>query len=242
MRTRIRRGAAVALTVSALTFTAACGGSADKGGSDKAKTSEAPSASAEKPAEAAAKPLTEAQMKAGVLAVADLPKGWADAPTEPGDDNTYKVDKPECQPLSDLLQKKIAGATIGAEEDFRGDNGASQLTHQIMSFPGTGATDFMKSTGTAADKCASFSTELEGTPMVIKVTKLDAPKSGEETHGVALSMDLGGEMALTINVVVARQGAGVSRVIYMPGTANAGKSVNDLAKIAGDKFAKAAQG
>ncbi|MEU0272779.1 hypothetical protein [Streptomyces sp. NPDC006307] len=241
MRTRIRRGAAVALTVSALTFTAACGGSADKGGSDKAKTSEAPGKPAEKPAEAAAKPLTEAQMKAGVLAVADLPKGWADAPTE-SDSTTYKVDKSECQPLSDVLSQKIAGATVGAEEDFRGDNGASQLNHRIVTFSGTGAADFMKSIGTAVDKCTSFSTDMEGTPIVLKVAKLDAPKSGEETHGVALSMDLGGEMALTINVVVARQGAGVSRVIYMPGTANAGKSVNDLAKIAGDKFVKAAQG
>ncbi|MEU7277308.1 hypothetical protein AB0A69_00715 [Streptomyces sp. NPDC045431] len=241
MRTRIRRGAAVALTVSALTFTAACGGSADKGGSDKAKSSEAPGKSAEKPAEAAAKPLTAEQMKAGVLAVADLPKGWADAPTESGS-SPYKVDKSECQPLTDMLQKKVAGATVGAEEDFRGDNGASQLNHQVMTFSGTGAADFMKSVGTAADKCTSFSSDLEGTPMAIKVAKLDAPKSGEETHGVALSMDLGGEMALTINVVVARQGAGVSRVMYLPGVANAGKSVNDLAKLAGDKFAKAAQG
>ncbi|MET9427567.1 hypothetical protein [Streptomyces sp. NPDC003036] len=241
MRTRIRRGAAVALTVSALTFTAACGGSADKGGSDKAKTSEAPGKPAEKPAEAAAKPLTEAQMKAGVLAVADLPKGWADAPGTPSTD-TYKADKPECQPLAGLLQQKITGATVGAEEDFVGGDGANQLTHQIMGFSGTGAADFMKPVITAADKCTSFSSDMEGTPMTLKVQKLDTPKQGEESVGVRLSMDLGGAMEFAANIVLVRQGAGVSRVVYVPGSADAAKNVNDIAQRAGDKFVKAAQG
>jgi hypothetical protein len=239
MRTRIRRGVAVALTVSALTFTAACGGSSDKGGDSAAKGKDKDAAApADKPA---ATPLTAEQMKAGALTVADLPKGWT-ASKNPADDSAYKADKPECQPIATLLQNKVAGATIGANEDFAGGNGANQLSHQIMTFPGTGAADFVSPVGAALDKCTGFKVTMEGVPAELKVEKLTAPKTGEESHGVRVSMDLGGAMEFALHVVVARQGTGVSRLVYIPGTPAAAKDLDDLAKRAGEKFVKAAQG
>ncbi|MER7109718.1 hypothetical protein [Streptomyces sp. NPDC000229] len=236
MRTHIRRGIAVALTVSALTFTAACGGSSDKGGDSAAKGKDKETAK-EAPA---ATPLTAEQMKAGVLAVADLPKGWVVA-KNPITATTYKADKPECQPIATLLQNKIDGATMGPTQDFTGGNGLNQLTHQVMTFPGTGATDFVTSIGTAADKCTGFKATMEGVPAQLKVEKLEAPKAGEESHGVRVSMDLGGAMEYALHFAVARQGSGVSRVVFVPGAPAAAKDYADLAKRAGDKFVKAAQ-
>ncbi|MFF8829517.1 hypothetical protein [Streptomyces sp. NPDC015131] len=241
MRTRTRRGVAVALTVSALTFTAACGGSSDKGG-DSGKDKAAGS-SAGKPADKAAEatPLTAAQMKAGALTVADLPKGWT-VTKNPADASAYKADKAECQPIADLLAKNVSGATVGADVDFSGGNGADQLTHQIMTFPGTGAADFVSSVGTAAEKCTGFKTAMEGVPAELKVEKLTPPKTGEESHGVRVSMDLGGAMEFALHVAVSRQGAGVSRVVYLPGLPASAKNFDDLAKRGGEKFVKAAQG
>ncbi|QGV80709.1 hypothetical protein [Streptomyces ficellus] len=242
MRTRIRRGVAVALTVSALTFTAACGGgSSDKGDDSAAKGKDK---AAEQPADkpAAATPLTAAQMKAGTLTVADLPKGWVSMKNPASTDEVPKADKPECQPIADLMHDKIAGATMGANADFTGGNGANQLTHQVMTFPGTGAADFVTPIGEASEKCTGFKTTMEGAPVELKVAKLAAPKTGEESHGVRVSMDLGGAMEFALNVVVARQGSGVSRLVFLPGTPDAAKELDDLAKRAGDKFVEAAQG
>ncbi|MGI5355107.1 hypothetical protein ACQI4E_07275 [Streptomyces sp. CA-252508] len=240
MRTRIRRGVAVALTVSALTFTAACGGSSDKGGDSAAKGKDKDAAApADKPA---ATPLTAEQMKAGALTVADLPKGWTAMKNPASTDDVPKADKPECQPIANLMHDKIAGATMGANNEFNGGNGANQLAHQIITFPGTGAADFVTPIGTALEKCTGFTTTMEGAPVKLKVEKLTAPKTGEESHGVRVSMDLGGAIEFALNVVVARQGTGVSRLVYLPGTPAAAKDLDDLAKRAGEKFVKAAQG
>ncbi|MEE1753420.1 hypothetical protein [Streptomyces sp. SP18CS02] len=246
MRTRIRRGAAVALTTSALVLTAACGGSSETDAKPEKSGSSAKAGDPAKGEDAAkdgqsATPLTAAQMKAGVLAVADLPKGWT-ASKNPADDSAYKADKAECQPIATLLQNKVAGATIGANEDFAGGDGANQLSHQIMTFPGTGAADFVTSIGTAAEKCTGFKTTMEGVPAELKVEKLNPPKAGEESHGVRVSMDLGGEMEFALHFAVARQGTGVSRVVLVPGTPASAKDFDDLAKRAGDKFAKGVQG
>ncbi|MEV3991149.1 hypothetical protein AB0J57_19790 [Streptomyces sp. NPDC049837] len=236
MRTRIRRGVAVALTVSALTFTAACGGSADKGG-DKADKSK--DKAADKPAAAA--PLTAAQMKAGILEVKDLPAGWK-AESAPSTGDQSKAEKPECQPLAQIMSDKIDGATMGGNQEFAHGGGASLLAQQIFSMPGTGAADFVKSVETAIPACATFSMVQDGQPVPVKAAALPTGKAGESSTGVRLTMEIPElKMKIESDVLIAQQGTGVMRLAYVPMNGEGHKAFDDLAKRAGDKFVKAAQ-
>ncbi|GAA4920546.1 hypothetical protein ACFPM3_01045 [Streptomyces coeruleoprunus] len=248
MRIRMRQGAAVALTLSALVFTAACSGSSDKGGDKpKAAQSSAPGTSADKPAEEAAEPaapLTEAQMKAGLLEVSELPKGWKVEPAAKTNDQP-KADKAECQPLALLMSDKIDGATIGGDREFGRESDSAILAQQIFTYADTGAASgFVKGVSSAVDACATFTMTQEGEKMQMKAEKLTAPQAGEESVGLRLTMDipqLG--MKVESDLLVARQGAGVLRLAYVPmGEKPDHGSYGDLAKRAGDKFVAGAKG
>ncbi|MFF8290744.1 hypothetical protein ACF068_16170 [Streptomyces sp. NPDC016309] len=235
MRTRIRRGVAVALTVSALTLTAACGGSSDKGdGAAKGKDAAKP---ADKPAAAA---LTAEQMKAGLLELKDLPAGWKAEAAAPSEDMPA-ADKPECKPINAIMGDKIEGTTLGDNAEF-GDKDSSILAELLATFSDDkAATDFMKTVATAADTCTGFSFTAEGQKVPVKVEKLTAPTAGEESTAVRLSMEMAPGMTIVSDLLVARQGAGLMRLAYVPTNQANHKNFDDLAKRAGDKFVKAAQ-
>ncbi|MFK4222629.1 hypothetical protein [Streptomyces sp. NPDC019890] len=250
MRTRMR-GVAAALTVSALCLTAvACEGSSDdkkpakteagkpeagkpEAGKTEPTTSEAP----------AVTPLTAAQMKAATLEAKDLPPGWKASKAEPSKDDP-KADKPECQPIAGVLADKIAGATIGGDMEFERGGGDSSLAQQVFTFPGTGAADYLKPISTALGACTGFSFEMEGMKADVKLAKLTAPQAGEEALAFRFKMAFP-EMAgfkIEMNLLVARQGTGVTRLAHVPANASGHKDFDGLAKLAGDKFTKAAQG
>jgi predicted RecA/RadA family phage recombinase len=238
MRTRIRRGVAVALTVSALTLTAACGGSSDKGGDSAAKGKDKETGT-EAPA---ATPLTAAQMKAGILEVKDLPAGWK-AESAPSTEDQAKAEKPECQPLAQLMSDKIDGATMGGNQEFANGDGTSLLAQQIFSLPGTGAADFVKGVQTALGACATFTVVQDGQKVPVKAVALPTAKAGESSTGVRLTMEIPElQMKIESDVLVAQQGTGVMRLAYVPMNGEGHKSFDDLAKRGGDKFVKAAQG
>jgi hypothetical protein len=241
MRTRMRRGIAAALTVSALCFTAAaCGGDDEKkpAAADKAKGDDK-ATSEEKPVTK----LTAAQMKAATLEVKDLPTGWKSNKLSTDNSPAPKADKPECQPLADMMAEKDAGATLGGDAEFENKAGEAELTHQVFTYDGTGAADFTKAIGTALDSCSSVSFTQDGEKADFKVAKLSAPKVGEDSHSFTMTMsvpELG--VDIKVNLMVASQGTGATRLVYMavPG----GKVTNafdDLVKRAGDKFVKGAQ-
>ncbi|CAL9290049.1 hypothetical protein SUDANB25_01700 [Streptomyces sp. SudanB25_2051] len=238
--TRMRRGAVVAMTASALFLTAACGGSSEKK-DDQAKGGESGSSAGQKPAAA---PLTEAQMKAGLLEVADLPAGWK-VEAAASSDQAPKAEKPECQPLAVLMSDKIDGATQGGSREFARGADSAILAHQVFTYSdGDAAAAFVKSVEEATGKCGSFVSVDAGEKMSVTAEKLTVPQVGEEAVGVRLVLDipqLG--MKLESDVLVARQGAGVTRLAYVPMGAKPDHSAfEDLAKRGGEKFAKAAQG
>ncbi|MEU8518203.1 hypothetical protein [Streptomyces sp. NPDC048577] len=243
MRTRIRHGVAAVLAVSSLALTAACGGSGDsdaKGGDEKSAGTPAASAKATESAPAAA-PLTEAQMKAGALALTDLPSGWK-ASTSESDGTVYKADKPECAPLATLLADEIAGATTGASVDYETAGTESLIGQQVATFPGTGAADLVKSVGTAVDACAGFGAEMQGMKMDVTLQKLTAPQGAEEAHAFRLKMKIK-DVGITVesNMLVASQGTGLTRFSHTPANASGHKDFDGLAKLAVEKFAKGAQ-
>lgn len=232
MRIRMRRGAAAALAVSALCFTAACGGAADQKqdkADDKAKEAPAPA------------PLTAAQMKAATLELKDLPAGWKVTKPEPSNEDP-KADKPECQPIAGTFADKVAGATVGGDQEFEG--GERSLAQQVFTYQdSSGATDFVKAISTALDTCKGFSFEMEGMKADVKTEKITAPKAGEESLAFRVKMVFPemAEVKFEINLMVARQGTGVTRVAHVPADASGHKDFDALAKLAGDKFTKGAQ-
>ncbi|WOI59493.1 hypothetical protein [Streptomyces fradiae] len=238
MHISIRRGAVVALTASALFLTAACGGSSDKEGDKGASEG---GGAGQKPAAA---PLTEAQMKAGLLEVADLPTGWKVETAAPSEDKP-KAEKPECQPLAQLMSDEVEGATEGGEREFGRNGDSAILAQQIFTYADDAAAKaFVKSVGDAVGACATFTTVQDGEKMTVTAEKLTAPQVGEEAVGLRLGMDipqLG--MKLESDVLVARQGAGMMRLAYVPmGEKPDHSGFEDLAKRGGDKFVKGAQG
>ncbi|WMX47154.1 hypothetical protein [Streptomyces roseicoloratus] len=242
MRTRIRRGLAAALAVSALSLTAACGGEAKddagKDGADKpaatAPTTAAPTS------EAPATALTAAQMKAAALELKDLPSGWKT--TKRSLAGGYKADKPECQELVGMFGGDVAGATKGADVDFTVGNNDSEISETVLTFAGTGAADYVKKFATAIDGCSTFTATSDGTKQKITVTKRTAPQGAEEAHAVTLGIEVAPGMVIEPNVVVARQGTGVARFLYLSDPATTKKDFDALARTATEKFAKAARG
>lgn len=245
--TRMRRGLAAALAVSALCLTAACGDSDDgeKKKDDKVVDGAAKGgdAAGEQGGDAAgAKPLTPTQMSAGVLTLADLPKGWkADKPDT--EEETGKIDKPECQALSGFFSTKVEGATMGSEGAFQGDGGGSMLNHQTFTFPDKGAADYVTAVGKALETCTAFTLTQAGEDMKVTVKKLAAPKAGEAAHAFRIAMDIPQlSMKFESDGMVAHQGTGAMRLMYTPPNAEGHPAFDDLAKRAGEKFAKGVQG
>ncbi|MFF5972058.1 hypothetical protein ACFY7C_11110 [Streptomyces sp. NPDC012769] len=243
MRTRISRGLAAALAVSALSLTAACGGgSADDGkkkdGADKpsagATTSAAPTSAAP------SGPLTAAQMKAGVLELKDLPSGWKTTKRQTGS-AVYKAEKAECQPIAALMNGEMDGATKGPTADFALGNNASEISEDVVTFPGTGAADFTKKLTTALDSCPDFAVTADGAKMKFTVKKTTAPQGAEEAHAFEIGMEVAPGIVIKPNLVFVRQGTGVLRFLYLADAAGM-KEYGSLTKLATDKFVKAAQG
>ncbi|MFG2866859.1 hypothetical protein [Streptomyces sp. NPDC048338] len=242
MRTRIRHGLAAVLAVSALSLTAACGGSSDD---DAAKGTDKPATAttaAEPTSAAPAVPLTADAMKAAALEAKDLPSGWKAGKAE-SDPATYKTDKPACEPLTTLLADKVAGATTGATVHYERGNGDSTLDQQVLTFPGTGAADHVKAIGTALDTCPGFTAEMEGMKMKITLQKLTAPQGAEQVQTFRMKMNIA-EYDITVesNVLVAAHGTGMTRFAHVPADASGHKDFDGVAKIVVEKFAKAAQG
>ncbi|MCM2388512.1 hypothetical protein [Streptomyces albipurpureus] len=230
MSIRMRRGAAALAAVSVLGLTAAaCGGSDGDKKSEKGQSD--------------AKPLTAAQMKAGVITPADLPAGYKPMGDGESAGSGHKADKKECQPIAEFMNDKVSGATVGGDVDLQNANGDSLISQQVLTFSGSGAQDFMKEAATALGECTAFSVEQGGQKVEVKVEKISGPKAGEDSHNFRMKMKMASlSIEIETNLLVARQGTGITRIAHIPGDATGHKDFDDLAQRAGDKFAKAAQG
>ncbi|MEV6400579.1 hypothetical protein AB0M39_38365 [Streptomyces sp. NPDC051907] len=242
MRTRMRRGVAAALTASALCLTAvACGGDDEKKSSSSAKGDDkGKGEAAEKPA---LKALTAAQLQASTLEVKDLPKGWKAEKATDDTEPAPKASKPECQPIAGMMSGKIDGATMGKSADFVTEGTATALSTHAFTFDGNGAADYTKAVGDALDKCTTVTFTSDGEKTDIAIAKLPAaPKVAEESHAFRMTMKIAElDVEVKVDLLVARQGSGISRSAFIPGEDPKGDTIfADIAKRAGDKLVKGA--
>ncbi|MGW7360630.1 hypothetical protein ACWGI0_29385 [Streptomyces sp. NPDC054802] len=245
MRTRIRRTAAAALTASALCLAGTACGAEDDNKPSASKSGDAKGSASDKPAEESksVEPLTEAQMKASLLELGDLPSGWTADKVPASGDAAPKADKAECQPLADLIGDEVKGSTKGGDADFKGAGGKTQLSQQVFTFPGTGAADYVKAIDTALAACTSVPFDMEGAKVPVKIARIDAPKAAEASQAFTMSFEFAPGVEIKSNLLVAHQGTGATRVAFMnDGGAEAQKSFGELVTLVGDKLVKGAQG
>lgn len=244
MRTRIRRTAAAVLTASALCLAGtACGAEDDKKPS-ASKSGDAKGSANDEPAEESksVEPLTEAQMKASTLELGDLPSGWSVRKVPASADAPPKADKPECQPLADMLAA-VQGATVGGDVDFIQAGGTIELAQQVFTLPGTGAADYVESVGTAVKSCTTMSIDMEGAKVPVKVAPLDAPDIAEASQTFTMAMEFAPGVEIKASVVTAHQGTGATRAVFKhAGGDKVQKAFPDLVTRVGDKLVKGAQG
>ncbi|MFD4141401.1 MULTISPECIES: hypothetical protein [unclassified Streptomyces] len=244
MRTRMFRGVAAAVTVSALCFTAAaCGGEDEKkpaasGEKSKDKGGE------EKPAEASTTPLTAEQLKAATLEAKDLPAGWTGKTAEADTTKPPTADKPECQPIANMMAGTLPGGTGGPNMEFSTKGENDNLSEQVFTFEGTGAAEFTKAIGTALETCKAAVFTQDGEKTKVTFAKLSAPKAGEESHAFTMGMSMEGLGAdVKISMLVARQGTGVARAAYVAiDNPKSEAAFGDLVTRMGAKLVKGAQG
>ncbi|WP_323445867.1 hypothetical protein [Streptomyces yaizuensis] len=227
----MRRGAGLVLALSALVLTAACGSG------DEKKTGTDSTAQGEKGG------IRTEGMPAVLLAVEDLPPGYKPGQPGPTGGATTKAAKPECQPIAAFLDERIAGATLGGSVDFEGPGGSTQLSQQMFTLPGTGSADLVRDIGAAVGQCARFDATVGGETMTIGVQPIDGPKVGEESRTLNLTTEIKQlQMTFDIQVLVASEGVGLTRLTHVPGKPADRKNFADLARRAGDKFVRGMRG
>ncbi|WP_438293944.1 hypothetical protein [Streptomyces sp. HUAS TT7] len=199
----VRRTAAVALAASSLLFAAACGGSdskSDKSTEKDTTTSAAPSAAARA---GAAKSVTEAQLKAALLAANEVPAGWKADP-EPGD-SVGKADNRDCQKFLDLMQGQPTALGAAARQTNNFDNGGQQ----VFGFDADKAAGYLKGFDATVATCASFTVDMDGEKAPATVKPLTVDKAGDEAHGYELVIDMG-PVKMGFHNYVIRKGAALS--------------------------------
>lgn len=199
----VRRTAAVALAASSLLFAAACGGSdskSDKPAEKDTTASVAPSAAARA---GAAQSVTEAQLKAALLAANEVPAGWK---TDPGaGDSVGKAEDRDCQKFLDLMQSQPAALGATARQTSNFDNGGQQ----VFGFGADKAAGYLNGFDATVAKCASFTVDMDGEKAPATLKPLTVDKAGDEAHGYELVIDTGA-VKMSFDNYVVRKGAALS--------------------------------
>ena len=149
-----------------------------------------PAAPVAEPTKAAPKPkgagdeLNATQVKAALLAVGDMPTGWAAAESEPDKEDNSTVEPASCQKLFDQMDstKQDVKAKHKAKASFeQGGMLGVQFEEEVASFADDGQGDKVQGVAQALTKCPKL-TIVDGadrTPMTM--TGLSFPNLGDQT-------------------------------------------------------------
>lgn len=176
----------VALAV-AVTFLAGCGDAPERA---QTVGSQSPASPARETTKAAPKPkgagdkLDATQVKAALLAVGDMPTGWAAAKSEPDEEDTSTVEPASCQKLFDQMDsaKQDVKAKHKAKVSFeQGGMLGVQFEEEVSSFDEDGQGDKIEAVAKVLTQCSKM-TMVDGsdrTPMTM--TGLSFPNLGDQT-------------------------------------------------------------
>ncbi len=128
--------------------------------------------------------LSAKQVKAALLAVGDMPTGWAAAESEPDEEDNSAVEPASCQKLFDQMDSTKQGVKAkhkGKASFEQGGMLGVQFEEEVASFPDDGQGDKVQDVAQALTKCPKL-VIVDGadrTPMTM--TGLSFPNLGDQT-------------------------------------------------------------
>lgn len=208
------RRAPAALSLASLLFVGACGGSDDTG-EDRARTIDAPATSAAaEPEGDGDKTLTEAELKAALLTVQDLPTGYSVGESEEDEDSTVDAGSDECsekyEALGEADEKDVSAE---AEASFEGPSLGTILEQGLESYEDEDVPEQRFDDVLAVlNECPSFTdTDEAGEKTEFTVSSLSFPKMGDDTVALNIKVKTS-EFQGVVNFVVVRLGRNVMSV------------------------------
>ncbi|EKX63814.1 hypothetical protein STRIP9103_06117 [Streptomyces ipomoeae 91-03] len=204
---RMARAVVTVSVVTALGFTAACGGGGDEDKDAKASATATASAADEKKDTAGQAALTEAQLKKAVLADGDV-KGYeiaeksaAEMPAE-----TVPANPAACQPLANMFyftSDPGAEARVGRTLTEKSDLTGTVVTAALLAYEQSDAEKVIADLRTATKSCTKY--EQVGNKYS-DVEALSAPKQGDEAVAYKLKGDIEGT-SIPMSFTVVRSGS-----------------------------------
>lgn len=210
-----RRFAAVLVPLAVLA--ASCGGSDDSDGDERARTIEAPESEAPKEPEGGGgggdKTLSEAELKAALLTVQDLPTGYTLDTSPDEDDDETQGSSEECSDRFEALtEAEEQDDTTEAEVSFEGGLGVV-LEQGLESYPDEEIpAERFDQVVEVLNDCPSFtSTEADGTNTEFTISPLSFPKLGDDTIALNIKVKTS-EFDGVLNFAVVRLGRNVMSI------------------------------
>jgi hypothetical protein len=141
------------------------------------------------PEATAGDPLTEAQIKAALLTVQDMPTGWAGQKPEPEGDDNDVIEPQECQAALDAIEDMTGGKPKAKGNAAFNKGGPFGVTIEqgIESYADEIPDGALQKVAATFSKCPEFtSTDAEGTKTEFTVSALSFPNLGDQTLALSL--------------------------------------------------------
>lgn len=237
----MRRRSLVSVLVASGLLLTACGGDDSSGGGDddRARTIAEPSSAA--PAEPEGdgdKTLTEAELSAALLTVADLPTGYTAVPPTEDDDSETTGGDDECSAKFKELSDAEGTEAASAEASFEGGGLGTILEESLESYEDE---DQLKQrfddVVSVLSECPTFSSTEDGETTDFTLGALSFPKLGDDTVALAITGKTP-DFEVKLNIVVVRLGRNVMSVSQGGLTADAA-ALEQAARAGLDKLAAA---
>lgn len=198
----------------------------------------------------AVEPLTAEQVTAALVVAADLPGYEVEAGDDGSDSEPEKADKPECQPLLQLVtpdqehKAALLSAATATKPESESDGTVNWVA--VSQFDGDAGARILDEAKAALSKCTQFvSTDSEGTTTTYAVK--EGPKIGFGDQSLAVEYDTG-DQAGKVTVKWVRTGPVVVQAMATNlgfGEDEVPKAVvvsDDIVRTQFDKVVKAQQG
>ena len=185
------------------------------------------------PNDAAGAKLTQSQLDAALLTVADLPSGWTLGEASDEDSDDEKIEPAKCSELIDSMDADEKDAIAEGEREFnKGGPFGTLMGVSISSYKDKVDGDRLKEVADAFGSCSSFKgTDKEGVVSDYKVAPLSLANIGD--HSLAMTMTVESEgFTLPINVYLVVVGHNVL-TLFNGGIAGAdGADLETIGKLA----------
>lgn len=193
---------------------------------------------ADEPPEAAGAQLTDAQAKAAVLTIQDMPSGWSQQPNDDddSDDEGSTYEPAECQEVIDALDEDDEDPVAEAEVTFNnGGPFGTTFNETVSSYAEEGDAEAAQKVADAFSKCPKFTeTAKDGTVSTYTVSPMSFPNLGDQTLAFAMTVESEG---FTVNLNAVWIGIGHNAIALFNGGVT-GASGADLEQFAHKAIAR----